>query len=276
MRYMRVLLYVNQKKDPFLQHSAKIARHLNKMGVQVILSGGKLEGFSEFNGNDKCDFVISVGGDGTFLQASKIAYEYDIPIVGVNLGRLGFMPSLEINDLTKLEKILNGDFKVEERNVLNVEICSNEKNTFCGICLNDAILKMNNPHTLELKLFCNGQFVNKYMADGIVLSTPTGSSAYSLSCGGPIVSPAVECILATPICAHSFSSRPIVFEAGAEITLSLCDDTEYDVYLSLDGAGEYNISVEDNVKVVTSDKKLKILRLDDMSYYELLSKKLDF
>lgn len=257
-------------------HTKRIASYLKSIGIQVVLSGGCVDGVKGFDGAEKCDFVISVGGDGTFLQASKIAYEYDIPVVGINLGRLGFMPSLEINELEKLKRLLNGDFKLEERAVLSVGISSDNGFIDCGICLNDAILKMNNAHTLDLKLFCNGQFVNKYMADGIVVSTPTGSSAYSLSCGGPIVSPAVECILATPICAHMFSSRPIIFDLTAEITLSLCGDNEYDVFLSLDGAGDYKISADEQVKISASDKKLKILRLDDMSYYELLSKKLNF
>ncbi len=273
---MKVLLHVNNKKDPGLVHTKNIADYLNEIGMQVLLSGGQIDGVNAYDCAYDCDFVVSVGGDGTFLQAAKIAYEYDVPIVGVNLGRLGFMPSLEINELNKLKKLLNGDFVVEQRAVLNVDLCSADKITNCGICVNDAILKMSNARTLDLKLFCNGQIVNKYRADGIVISTPTGSSAYSLSCGGPIVSPAVECILATPICAHTFSSRPIVFDLGAEITLALCDDTEYDVYLSLDGTGNYKVSAYEQVKIYSSDKKLKILRLDNMSYYELLSKKLDF
>ncbi len=276
MIFMKVLLYANIKKDPKLIQTKIIAEYLKEIGVGVFLFGGQLDGVKEFADTDKCDFVISIGGDGTFLQAAKIAYKHNIPIVGVNLGRLGFMPSLEINDLKKLKKLLDSDFEVEERVVLNVELCSGDKHIYCGICLNDAILKMGNAHILDLKLFCNGQFVNKYMADGIVISTPTGSSAYSLSCGGPIVSPAVECILATPICAHTFSSRPIVFDLGADITLSLCDDAEYEAYLSLDGAGSYKVSNEDHVRIYASDKKLKILRLDDMTYYELLSKKLNF
>lgn len=273
---MKVLLHVNNKKDPGLVHTKNIVEYLNEIGIDVLLSGGQIDGVNAYDSACGCDFVLSVGGDGTFLQAAKIAYEHNVPIVGVNLGRLGFMPSLEINELNKLKKILDGDFVVEQRAVLNVDICSADKIINCGICVNDAILKMSNARTLDLKLFCNGQFVNKYRADGIVISTPTGSSAYSLSCGGPIVSPAVECILATPICAHTFSSRPIVFDLGAEITLALCDDTEYDVYLSLDGAGDYKVSADELVKIYSSDKKLKILRLDDMSYYELLSKKLDF
>ena len=273
---MKVLLHVNNKKDPGLVHTKNIVEYLNEIGIEVLLSGGQIDSVNAYDSACGCDFVVSVGGDGTFLQAAKIAYEHDVPIVGVNLGRLGFMPSLEINELNKLKKILDGDFVVEQRAVLNVDICSADKIINCGICVNDAILKMSNARTLDLKLFCNGQFVNKYRADGIVISTPTGSSAYSLSCGGPIVSPAVECILATPICAHTFSSRPIVFDLGAEITLALCDDTEYDVYLSLDGAGDYKVSADEQVKIYSSDKKLKILRLDDMSYYELLSKKLDF
>lgn len=274
---MNILIYTNPQKDEGLIYTNKLAAYLRGLGAATYLCGAQSEGIEDESKLHDCDFVISLGGDGTFLRAAQKAYAFDVPIAGINLGRLGFMPSLEITDINKLTSLFDNSAECELRTVLDVEILRKEKVYKKSMCLNDAVVRMGNSgRILDIDLECNKQLVNRYRADGLIISTPTGSSAYSLSCGGPIVAPTVECILVTPVCPHTLTSRPLILDIDADIHVSVTNLYDRDAQLSLDGESGITLCEGDVVTAKTAARPLKVLKLNDMTYYELLSKKLKF
>lgn len=197
-----------------------------------------------------CEAVLSVGGDGTFLRANTTAVQYGLPILGVNLGTVGFLAEVEWEQLqTACQQLAQGDFHIHERMMLKAELDGKS-----WLALNDVVLSRGGySRLIGVKAEVDGEEVGRYIADGLIISTPTGSTGYSLSAGGPIVHPAVECILLTPICAHSLQHRPVIAAPQHRIELSLDDTHAQSVQCAIDGQGCF---------VLTADKKLVVTRAD--------------
>jgi len=197
-----------------------------------------------------CDAVLSVGGDGTFLRANATAVQYGLPILGVNLGTVGFLAEVEWDQLqTACRQLASGNYTIRERMMLKAELDGRS-----WLALNDVVLSRGGySRLIGVKAEVDGEEVGRYIADGLIISTPTGSTGYSLSAGGPIVHPAVECILLTPICAHSLQHRPVVAAPQHRIELSLDDTHAQSVQCAIDGQGLF---------VLTADKKLVVTRAD--------------
>lgn len=222
------------------------------------------------------DVVVTVGGDGTILKVVKEAYKYDKPIAAVNLGTVGYMSSLEPYEYCKLEALLCGNCDFLYRSVLSVS-AGNCDRTVCSDvpALNDAVISHGNwTHIMNLKLFCNGKSVTEYRADGLIFATPTGSTAYSLSAGGPIIDTELGAIEVTPICSHSFNGRSILFKDSSFLEATSASGRGNIGYLTIDGLDNYKLEANDVVKVCLAEKKIRTVKFDDDSFFNVLSKKI--
>ena len=222
---------------------------------------------------EKVDVIITVGGDGTIIRFGKQAARYNIPVLGINAGRLGFLANVEANELDLLEKLITGDYTVEDRMLLNVSVSENGKETYSQIAMNDIVITSGfMSRIIDVKAYFNTDCIS-YRADGLIVSTPTGSTAYSLSAGGPIVDPLCENICITPICSHSLSAKPILLNKNAVVKFKAMSLKHADVYLSVDGRKGPIIKPKSEIVVSRSDFNVKLIRLNNKSFYKTLSEK---
>ena len=217
-----------------------------------------------------CDMLLTVGGDGMMLKWGRKAALAGKPLIGINTGRLGFMTSLDIDCLDKLSAIADGSCTFSTRMMLSAEL-SGKTST----ALNDIVLfKDVNSKLPEFTVRINGTTVTKVRADGLIFSTPTGSTAYALSAGGPIIEPTVECILLTPLCAHTLLNRPMIFGAGDEVTVSYAAYEGSRVNMSIDGSRGTEFAAENMLVIRKSPYALRIAELGEKSFYTTVSEKL--
>jgi NAD+ kinase len=221
------------------------------------------------------DLLIVLGGDGTLLSAGRLAVERKVPILAVNLGGMGFLTTVSLDELYSiLEEIFTGKHRVSERVMLESEIVRDGAVIRRQIALNDAVLnKAALARIMDLELRVDGEYVTTYKADGLILSTPTGSTAYSLAAGGPIVYPTVEAFVVTPICPHTLTNRPLVIPDSAtiEVEFKAGDDA---VFLTLDGQIGIELVRGDHIRVRKAAEKLLLVRPAKKTYYEILRNKL--
>lgn len=222
------------------------------------------------------DAVVVLGGDGTILESARRAAPYDTPVIGLNLGRLGYMAELELGELDQLSRLVSGDYKIETRSMINIELVTPEgvvkKNEYA---LNDAVLSNGSiSRVVDIELYESGVAIASYRADGIIVSTPTGSTAYSLSAGGAIVDPRLQCLCVTPICPHSLYSRPLVFPDSACVEIKNTCQREKKVFLTVDGKVNYELAYLDVVRVTRSPLKTSFICLKEGSFYERLRQKM--
>ena len=218
--------------------------------------------------------VVCFGGDGTILHMAKSATRHDVPILGVNIGTMGFMAELESTELDQLARIATGDYTVDSRMMLDVSVYRDRDIIFHDICLNDvAITKGAVARIVHLFVNCDGVQAMEFGGDGLIVATPTGSTAYSLSAGGPIVEPEAHSILATPICAHDVATRPIVASDKRVITVGLSKNARRNAYLSVDGGKALRMNVGDVATIRKSNYATKLVRLKDRSFYDVVNMK---
>jgi NAD+ kinase len=221
------------------------------------------------------DILLVLGGDGTLLAAARVAAPRGIPILPVNMGSLGFLTSFTVEELyPALEETLAGRSSMSERVMLQVELLRGSTVLDLQHVLNDAVInKSTLARMIELELFIDDDFVCRYRADGLVVATPTGSTAYSLSAGGPIVHPSVEAFVITPICPHTLTDRPVVVRDSSTIEVKLAENSE-SVFLTLDGQKGIPMQSEDRIRITRSPQCLKLIQPPKKSYFEILRSKL--
>lgn len=220
------------------------------------------------------DAVICFGGDGTILHMAKTATRYGVPILGVNIGTMGFMAELESTELSHLTRLADGDFTVDRRMMLDVTVRRDRDIIFHELCLNDAVItKGAVARIVHLSVKCDGVEAMEYGGDGIIVATPTGSTAYSLSAGGPIVEPDAKNILITPICAHDMGSRCIVASMHRKISVELTRNARRNAFLSVDGGKALKLNMGDVTQIRCSDKEIKLIRLKNRSFYDVINAK---
>jgi NAD+ kinase len=224
---------------------------------------------------NEADLLLVLGGDGTILAASREAAPLGVPVLPINLGGLGFLTSFTLEELyPALEDALAGRAAVSERVMLLAERTHNGNVLTQQRVLNDAVVhKGTLARMIELELHIDGSFVCRYRADGLIVATPTGSTAYSMSAGGPIVHPAVESILITPICPHTLSDRPVVVHDTAKIELRLAESSD-SVFLTMDGQIGVPMQVGDRVRITRAEERLKLIHPPNKTYFEILRNKL--
>ena len=222
------------------------------------------------------DVVIVVGGDGTMLHASRSLVDYEIPIIGVNVGRLGFLVDISPAQITQaFNNILKGQYQTEKRILLYSRVVRDAKILFDGMALNDVSIHVRDAiRMIEFETTIDRKFVSRQRADGLVVATPTGSTAYSLSSGGPIIHPGLDTFTLVPVCPHTLTSRPIVVSADSQISVSQVADTETHARIALDGQDTFNIIPGDRLDIMRHRKKLTLIHPADYDYFQILRNKL--
>jgi len=275
---MNIALIANPEKDLGFKVSSEIIEYLKSKNAVVYADlpiNGALRG-DKTDIISKCDVILTVGGDGTILKVVKEAYVFDKPILAVNLGKIGYMASMEPSEYSKFDSLLAGEYKYQYRSVLLVSV-GNPERLVCNniIALNDAVIAHGNlTQIMNIDLLCNDQFITSYRADGLIFATPTGSTAYSLSAGGPIIDTELEVIEVTPICAHSFNGRSILFKDTSVLKAVSTSGRGNIGYLTVDGIENYKLESEDIVTVKLAENKIRTITFDDDSFYNILSKKI--
>ena len=220
------------------------------------------------------DMLICFGGDGTLLHMAKTATRKGIPVLGVNIGTMGFMAELESTELSQLARIATGDYTIDNRMMLDVTVQRDRDIIFHDLCLNDvAITKGAVARIVHLEVRCDGVQAMECGGDGMIVATPTGSTAYSLSAGGPIVEPDAHSILITPICAHDMTSRCMVASDRRVIRIELTKNARRYALMSVDGGKAIKVNAEDVVTVRVSDRRTRFIRLKDRSFYDIVEMK---
>lgn len=223
---------------------------------------------------ESADIAITVGGDGTIIHAAKYSARQNTPLIGVNVGRLGFAAEVEPDETESLLRILKGDYQTESRILLDVEVIKNGKSRNY-LAVNDAIIARGQlSKIVDLKLSLDGEEIANYRADGLLFATPTGSTAYSLSAGGPIVAPQMDCLMMTPVCPHSLFSRSVLFSGESELSITVKIPSECCCVLTIDGEKNVDILAEDRVIIRKSELKLKLISLYKRNFYKRLNEKL--
>lgn len=265
----------NPRKDKDNSCLIEICRYLNGFAEVIKIPSGfyvpdvSNAVYAEF---DECfcdvDLAVIIGGDGSILKSAPYACKNDVPIIGVNLGRIGYLAEIEKSDISVLREISDGRYTLQERMMLSVFAAGREY-----LVLNDAVISNGALNKIaRICLSCNGMVASNFMSDGMIIATPTGSTAYSLSAGGPVIDPSLECISATPICPHTLTARPLVFNSDSILTVSSSDSHE--LYLSVDGNEYIAVPGDGEVKICKSEKKLKLVIAGDGNFCKTLSQKL--
>lgn len=279
---MKIVLFPNFGKKNALSTAMKCCDILNSLGIEIFAADcyktefaeknfvkfGKIEEIAE-----KCDIIIAIGGDGTILKASVHASNYNKPLMGINTGRLGFMASMEVDELDMLSRLKTRDYMVETRMMIDAAVMRDNKIISEYTALNDVVISRPYSKITDYTVFTDGIAVSSMHSDGMVFATPTGSTAYALSAGGPILEPSTECIQLTPICPHSLFSRTMVFTA--ERTLEVRHYAEDDlVYFSVDGKKNCQILKNDTLIIKKSLKKLRLIDIKGNSFFNAVNNKL--
>lgn len=221
----------------------------------------------------RCGLVVTIGGDGTILHAAKSAALQDKPVLGINTGRLGFLATLEMQQLSQLALLKTGEYQVEERMLLEVKR-ETPQGVDSRLALNDAVLSKGASRILDFDLYCQEHLVARYTADGVIISTPTGSTAYSLSAGGPIVSPQTEAMVMTPLCPHSLMARTMVFGGGETLTLRMNPCNKGEAHLEIDGETSIPVGQDDRISIGKAAAKVKLVNIGNRPFYEIVNQKI--
>jgi len=226
---------------------------------------------------EKSELIIVLGGDGTLLSVARLVGRREVPILGVNLGTLGFLTDVSRRELKEsIERIIKGEFFIEKRLMLRSEVLRGEKIIGTHHVLNDVVINKGAlARIIDLETLIDGHFVTLFKADGLIVSTPTGSTAYNLSAGGPIIYPTLECMVLTPICPHTLTNRPIVLPGSSRIEVRLKSESQ-DVFLTLDGQVGFNLVKGDSVIITKAPFKTSLVIPPERNYFEILRTKLSW
>ncbi|MBR5453760.1 MAG: NAD(+)/NADH kinase [Clostridia bacterium] len=276
----KTVILPNSSKDPGYGCTALVVRELFGYGAEIYMpeecrESGITEGVTYLREGlcDGADVIIVLGGDGSILDAARIAYPHGIPVLGINLGRVGYMATIEKDELSLLGHLFDGDYTIDERMMLEARIIrEGETVLVTPPALNEIVLTRGAlSRMLDIELQCNGMFVGEYRADGLIFATPTGSTAYSMSAGGPVLDPCLEAVSVTPICPHYLSTRPIVFSDSAQFTASAKNTEEW--YMTVDGKENFTLRSDDMVMIAMSAYATRLVDIKKNAFYNVLRKK---
>ena len=273
----RIAVIPNYTKDNDKKYTKRLCEYLQGKAQVVMNSCHKADGImAEFceNEYENADAVIILGGDGTMLQAAEPCGKNQIPVMGINLGKVGFMTEVETADMeSACHKLLAGDYQVESRMMMDISVHSQGK-TVSYIALNDAVFGKTDAQMIGMEIYANSGKISEYIADGLIISTPTGSTGYSLSAGGPVSDPVLDLFIATPICAHILSARPMLLSPKKDITVMLNQKGRDKASLTVDGEEKCVLTLGDEISIRKSDYCLKLIKLGKQSFYHTMMAKL--
>jgi NAD+ kinase len=226
----------------------------------------------------RCDLVIAVGGDGTFLSAVRVTAHYDVPIIGINLGRLGFLVDISPNELPdKLHRMLQGHYVEEKRSLLHTKVIRDKRVINEETAVNEVVVhRWVTPSMIEIVTKINNVFLNSQRSDGLIISTPTGSTAYSLSAGGPILHPTLNALVLVPLNPHTLSNRPIVIDDSAEIEISFCQTKQINALVTCDHIEIPDVLISDKILIRKYPKPIRILHPEGHDFFQILRTKLNW
>lgn len=266
----RIILIPNTTKDIELQYTSNLVETLKKFDCETEILLDSSKNISQIN--DTADLYIVLGGDGSIMRVSHAASKFGVPILGINLGRVGYMAELEVSEFSLIEKYFLDEYTIEQRMMLDVIAPDGSVHP----ALNDMVLSNGSiSKMITFDLYNNKDLVRRYNADGIIIATPTGSTAYSMSAGGSIIDPGLNCIAATPVCPHSLSAKPMIFSGDAE--LEIVNETERDIpaFITVDGQNNLELKFGESVKIRRSALTTKLIRIKNESFYRTLSNKME-
>ncbi len=250
----KLYIFTGKGKDPNGEYRALITEQAEKNGGSIVSDPAD------------ADAIAVLGGDGTVMRAARIAEEYDLPIIGINLGRIGYMAEIEKNEIPLISAFFNGNYTEDKRMTLSVSVGQKEY-----AALNDAVIHAKSTHMTEITLYCNGDRVNSLRGDGLIFASPTGSTAYSMSAGGPVIDPSLDCICVTPICPQSLSVRPMIFSASSVLGAVTA---ESDCTITVDGGEPETLDLSAAITVKKSTRPLRMIKLKRDGFYGILRKKM--
>lgn len=271
-------------KDPSVQEALNgLAEYLRYRNLEVVLGETTAEEIiadfgdgSSTSGEEQLDLGIVIGGDGTMLHVARTLAESDIPVVGVNMGRLGFLTDIPLREMYEdVGRILDGEYKSEARMMLEVQVWRGDEKILSDDAFNDVVIgKGELERLIEVQIYIDGEFVMGSRGDGVLVATPTGSTAYALSAGGPIVHPQLEAQILVPICPHTLSMRPIALKATSVIDITLVDVAEDRSHISIDGQIKCHLKGHESIRVSKSPHTVKLIRTLENNHYAALRSKL--
>lgn len=281
---MKIAILVNLGKTKAISCSKDIINLLTSKGCEILMVANCQSSFQSFKISYfqsleelflNCDLAVTVGGDGTIIHNAKYAANADKPLIGVNVGRLGFAADVEPDHIDELSRLITGDFNLQNRMLLEISVQHSDGSFETYTAVNDAIVARGQfSRIVDITVFLDDSKISTYRADGLLFSTPTGSTAYSLSAGGPVIYPEMDCILLTPVCPHSLISRPVLFNSEANLSVSVKIPENASVMLTVDGEINVNLTDSDIIKIRKSEKTLKLMSLHQRNFYQLLNEKL--
>lgn len=285
---MKIVLSSNPYRDKGLRVALEARRVLEHAGAQTVMclpfqpkKGDRLELPRQVTLSllDKelatADLLVCFGGDGTILHAARDATLHGVPILGVNMGSVGFMAELERSELPLLAPLAHGMYNIEERMMLDVKVLRGDRVVSQDMALNDAVIsKGSMARVAEMEVLADRVKVAGITGDGVIVATPTGSTAYSMSAGGPIVEPTSRSIIVTPVCAHQLTARAMVLAPERMVTVQLPRGNRKYLYLSVDGGKALRLSGGDRVDICCSQRSTQLVRLADRSFYQVINQKL--
>ena len=281
---MKIYIFPNLDKLHCREYTAQACNVLNEYNAELYISS---KYFDDFSGLEylnfvsktdvvkECDVIVVIGGDGTILKCAGLAAVYSIPILGINCGRLGFMASLEHNELDQLSKLCNGEYTTSRRMMLSVKVEPKNGEVLNFTALNDVVVsKCDDCKIADFEVQKNESTITSLRADGVIFSTPTGATAYSMSAGGPIIEPDMECIEFTQICAHTMFARSMVLSPDSLVTIKSHTTKDAHTCVNVDGNIVYRLSDGDKIKVEKSNYYIDVIDINGDSFFTSVNKKL--
>ena len=271
--------------DPGVEDTLdKLSDYLHKKNLEVLLDehtastlkDNSLPTGSREDIGKQCDLAMVIGGDGTFLNAARTLVDYEVPLLGINLGRLGFLVDISPIDMTSiLDAVFNGNYQEEQRTLLNCVIECESGMHSSMTAFNDVVVhKWNVARMIEMVVFIDDQYVNTQRSDGLIVSTPTGSTAYALSGGGPILHPSLDCMVMVPVCPHTMSHRPLVVNSNSRIEIVISHNNQDDAQVTCDGQENQNLVNGDRIIITSKDKRIHLIHPQTHDYFQILRAKL--
>ncbi len=260
---------------------ALLADYLNEAGVEVLTTPDTPADLPALQVEEdeigaRADLIIAVGGDGTMLYASSLTRDHDVPLLGVNRGRLGFLTDVTPDEmLQRVGQVLDGNYTVESRMLISTTLSRPDGSELTASGLNDVVVQRKGTgRMLDIHTSIHGQFVNTHSGDGLIVATPTGSTAYSLSCGGPIIEPGMNAVVIVPVCPHTLSDRPIVVPGDADILVRLLQRVDTSAEVMVDGHSLGELTPDDRLQITKSQTRVTLIHPPGYDYYAILRDKL--
>lgn len=270
---LQIGLVLHSKRKETMDYAKHVAASLKLRGIKVCSEDEFSDelGVVSFSETEQADIVLSLGGDGTLLRGMQYAFQCEAALLGINMGRIGFLTEAEPDHIeTVLDAVISGEYQVEERPVLHVEANGQHWHS-----LNDVVLSRGGQARLTtINAWVDDELAGRFVADGVVVATPTGSTGYSLSAGGPIISPRVECMVITPICAHTLQHRPTIVDGNARIVLELCQEDQQSASLQVDGRSCMELTSGVCARIRMDSRRIKLIRMREQHFFQLVRDKL--